>query len=188
MTEPQPWTWDRVLTETTPPQVDVRICLRGDLVAAKEAAERDLLQLRAKYPDPTIFEGGELHDAAQRIQDLEADCDHAAVTFRFRGLGRRAHSDLVAEHPPTQEQQADATDAGIRYLWNLDTFPAALVAASCFEPAGITPAAASRIAEEWSDGQWQLLWRACITANEGTADPGPKSVIASAVLRASEPS
>jgi hypothetical protein len=184
----QAWTWDRVLAETVPPETTVPICLRGDLVAAKEEAERQLVVLRQRNPDPTVGEGGEILAAAERVQHLEEECAAAAVTFRFRGIGRRAHSDLEAQHPPTPEQQAEGEEQGIRYRWNPTSFPAALVAASCVEPPGITLDAARRISEDWTDGQWMTLWRACITANEGVADPGPKSVIASAVLRGSEQS
>lgn len=179
----EPWTWDRVLAETTPPEAAAQVCLRGDLVAAKEAAEQALLDLRRAHPDPTIEEAGVIHDAAMEVQRREAECAAAAVTFRFRGIGRKPHSDLVAKYPPTADQQAEASDQGVRYAWNPETFPPALVAASCIEPAGITLQAAQRIAEQWTDGQWAMLWRACVAANEGTADPGPKSAIASAVLR-----
>lgn len=181
------WTWEQILEQTTPPEESARICLRGDLVAAKEAAEADMVAARAKYPDPTVGEGAEIYEAAQRVRDLEAQCDDAAITFRFRAIGRQRKADLVAAHPPTDEQQQEARDNDIRYLWNPKTFPPALVAASCYEPDGLTLTTAKKIFDEWGDGPWMQLWRACLAANEGVADPGPKSVIASAVLRDSAP-
>jgi hypothetical protein len=145
----------------------------------------ELLRLRDTDISPSVGDPMAVQQAemAQRIRELEAACLDASVLFRFRGLGRKQRSDLEAAHPPTPDQKAEAEEDGRTALVNGDTFPPTLVAASCFEPAGISLQAAQKAYETWTEGQWAPLWRACIAANQGAADPGPKSQIASDVLR-----
>jgi hypothetical protein len=107
------------------------------------------------------------------------------VTFRFRGIGRRAFRALEDAHPPTEQQQAKAGESDIALGWNPDTFPPALVHASLVEPTGATLAQIQTAYDTWTVGHWALLWRACLIANNGVADPGPKSVLASVVLAGS---
>lgn len=178
------WSWgDKV----APPEETVSICVRGDLVADKEWAEKRLVASRSRNPAPDIGDPEAVEQArlAEEVQRLEEECAAASVTFRFRGLSRRAHSDLVAAHPPTDEQQRELAELGLAATANSETFPPALVAASCIEPPGVTLAAATEAFEQWPGGTWSVLWRACLAANQGAADPGPKSAIASAVLRGS---
>lgn len=180
------WSWG---DEVHPPEQSVRICVRGDLVADKEQAERDLIASRSRNPAPDIGDPEAVRqtELAEKVRRLEDECDAASVTFRFRGLPRRAHSDLQAAHPPTDEQQREMAELGLAASANSETFPPALVAASCIEPPGVTLEAATAAFETWGGGMWSLLWRTCLAANQGTADPGPKSAIASAVLRGSAP-
>lgn len=180
------WSWG---DDVAPPEETVRICVRGDLVADKEWAEKQLVASRTRNPAPDIGDEAAVEQTrlAQEVQRLEEACEAASVTFRFRGLSRREHSDLVAAHPPTEEQQQELAEVGLAATANSETFPPALVAASCIEPPGVTLEAATKAFQEWPGGAWSVLWRACLTANQGAADPGPKSAIASAVLRASAP-
>lgn len=180
------WSWG---DDVAPPEQAVRICVRGDLVADKEWAETQLVASRAKNPAPDIGDPEAVEQArlAEEVQRLEVECEAASVTFRFRGLSRRAHSDLMAAHPPTEEQQRELAELGLAASANSETFPPALLAASCIEPPGVTLEAATDAFEQWPGGTWSVVWRACLAANQGAADPGPKSAIASAVLRGSAP-
>lgn len=120
---------------------------------------------------------------AKRIKALEAKA--AAVTFAFEGVGRARHALILAENPPTKEQKK-AAPAGMVPRYNLETFPPALLAASCVEPADLAGAvdAWTEIYDEWSDGQTSALWNACLAANAGVND-APKSGAASAALASS---
>lgn len=178
------WGWSDPVAA---PETTVRICLRGDLVADKEQAEQALIANRQRNPAPDIGDADAVFQAehAERVQRLEDECEAASVTFRFRALSRRDHSDLLAAHPPTDAQRAELAEVGMTALADSETFPPALVAASCIEPPGVTLEDATRAFEGWAAGPWERLWRACTAANQGAADPGPKSAIASAVLRGS---
>ena len=177
------WTWERIETESTPPEVSVSICLRGDLVAEHDRLETELRRVRDE--DDAENRVPLAPQIASKIRDLEDQIRDAEVEFRFRGVGRKTLTDLTAAHPATAEQQEQVGGDGLRMEWNPDTYPPALVAASCVQPAGVTVERAAHAYETWSHGQWSKLWRACISANMGSADPGPKSVLASLVLQGS---
>ena len=176
------WTWERIEAEATPPEVSVSICVRGDLVAEHDRLDGELRRVRDE--DDSENRLPRAPQVAQKIRDLEDQIRDAEVEFTFRGVGRRVLTDLETAHPATAEQQ-DAQEDGSKLSWNPQTYPPALVAASCVTPAGITPARAEHAFETWSAGQWSKLWRACLAANFGSADPGPKSVLASVILAGS---
>lgn len=119
---------------------------------------------------------------AEQIQLLEDELAASEVTFTFRALGRRAYAKLLAEHPPTDEQKADAEENNLRVSYNNDTFPPALLAAACITPEHTTVEDMTDVWENWSEGQVAPLWAACLTANMAGADVGPKSLIASEIL------
>lgn len=179
-------TWDKVAGEHRHVEHSVRIPMRADLpdqiaqleAAAKRAAEVDKWENRL----PVALQ------LAERIQELEQELADSEVLFTFRALGRGEGRALVAEHPPTEEQQEQAALEGRRLAWNPDTYPPALIAASCIAPAGITLEHATEVWQEWSEGQVAQLWQACLAVNAGSVDVGPKSEIASAILTGSKPS
>lgn len=61
------------------------------------------------------------------------------VTFLFRSIGARDWESLVSKNPPTSSQRADGQP------FNTDTFPPALLASVCVDPA---------ISEE----DWKEIW------------------------------
>lgn len=125
---------------------------------------------------------GEQPTLARRVRALEDTAADSAVTFVFEGLGRSRYDLLVAEHPATDEQAA-AVPEGQTLRWNPETFPPALLAASCVEPADIAGDVEewAEIHRDWSAGQNARLWGACLAANAGVNE-APKSQAASDVL------
>lgn len=70
-----------------------------------------------------------------RLDDLRERMRDSIVTLRFVGIGRTAFEELVAQHPPTAKQKARAKeDNHPQPEWDEDTFPVAVVGASCKEP------------------------------------------------------
>lgn len=62
----------------------------------------------------------------------EVAVKEATERFSFRSLGRKPYDELVFAHPPTEEQRARAKKQGADEPdFNPDTFPPALLAASC---------------------------------------------------------
>ena len=164
-------------------QRTVRIPMRADLVdeisvlEQQARRERDLDERENRDPVAPRL--------AERIRELDDELAASEVAFTFRGIGRRAYQGLIAAHPPTDEQQATARDGGLVLSYNPDTFPPALLAAACISPQGATLADMTDIWETWSEGQASQLWTAVLTANMGSADVGPKSLIASEILAGS---
>ncbi|MEU9774572.1 MULTISPECIES: hypothetical protein [unclassified Streptomyces] len=82
----------------------------------------------------------------------EADCE----VLTFRALPGDSFSDLVKEHPPTEEQADSGSD------WNEDTFPAALIAASSVD--GMTEDDAAVLLSEWGMADRVELFQAALAA------------------------
>lgn len=181
------WTRDEVDAQERPAEVSVRVCLRGDLVAEVERLEGQLRHEREV--DNRQNRAPVAPQIAQQILAVQERARASEVEFRFRALGRRAYSDLVAAHGPSDEQRAEAAEHGISLEWDPEAFPPALAAASCSAPADMAgqPDWWRVKFDAWSVGQWTRVWRAVIAVNAGVAEVGPKSVIASAVLAACEP-
>lgn len=160
----------------------VSIFLDSDLGLRIEALEEELLE--AQRQDAVANRVPVAPGIAEEILRLK---DRARpVEFRFRSLGRRAYSDLLRAHPPTDAQKADAP-AGQVLLWDADTFPPALMAACCVQPADTTAEWWRNVYDDWGLGQVERLWKACLTANAGVAEV-PKGRVAYAMIHGSAPS
>lgn len=168
-----------------PSEVPVRICLDTRGVRALEDLEAQLAE--AEAADATSNRTPEAPGIAERIVSARQELLDAEVEFVFRGIGRRAFTDLVRAHPATEEQQALVAGGGQRLEWNPDTFPPALLAAACVSPADTTKDWWVAKYDQWAPGQLQRLWNACLSAQNGVMDV-PKARRAYAVMRASEPS
>jgi hypothetical protein len=125
-----------------------------DPVAAKAVsvaeAARDAAKSMATLLDNNEL-NGELLDAEEGLREAQESATEAAVTFRFRAIGRVELDHLMGEHPPTKEQTTTARREGKGApMWDGDTFPPALIAACCVEPAIDDKQAA----EMWTSPQW----------------------------------
>jgi len=93
--------------------------------------------------------------------NVSVDEDGSPVAFKLRALKRPEYRALLDSHPPVK----DGAD------WNADTFPPALIAASCVDPA-MTPEQALQAWEEWEAGEMGRLFITCWQLNEQTAGVG----------------
>lgn len=161
----------------------VPITLRGDLMdevsqleeQMRREAEADEWENRTPLAPAT----------ARRIRALEEEARESEVLFKFEGLGAGELARLQAAHPATAEVKKRLglePDAELEY--NPETFPAALMAASCIEPAELKDNVDEwqEIHEGWSNGQVTRLWATCMAANAMVAET-PKSERASEILR-----
>lgn len=87
------------------PERSVPVCLRGDLVADHEAAERDLEQAK-RNPGNSLAGTGE-GALVDRIEALQADMQEHTYPFRLRALPRHEFRTLVLAHPPRREGDGD---------------------------------------------------------------------------------
>lgn len=156
-----------------------KVTLRGDLLDEVERLEEDLRRESAKDEwENRVPLGPQI---AQRIRVLEDEARESEVTFSFEGMGRGAYAKLISLHKATAEQESEL---GQELMWNPETFPPALMAASCVEPAELRGNSEefNEINETWSVGQVSRIWACCLNANSLVAD-SPKSDLASAALQ-----
>lgn len=79
------------------PERTVEICLRGDLVAEHQSAERELE--RAEKAPANSLAGNGTGEIAERIRALEAEMQGSLVEFRLRALPAPKFRAFKAEHP-----------------------------------------------------------------------------------------
>ncbi|GAA1111294.1 hypothetical protein [Streptomyces javensis] len=82
----------------------------------------------------------------------QADCE----VLTFRALPGDTFTQLVREHPPTEEQAESGSD------WNEDTFPAALISAASVD--GMTEEEAAELLAGWGMADRVELFQAALAA------------------------
>lgn len=90
------------------------------------------------------------------------------ASFTFRSIGRYRYDELVGlpKHQPSKEQK---TKDGLNF--NPDTFPPALVAASCIEPEMSLEEAEAIFADpDWNGAELQRLFFGALEVNNETGD------------------
>lgn len=164
---------DALIATAQPRTRKVRICARGDLIAAHEEASMALAEAANasdSLADPATTE------AAAKVQAIEEEQEAATVVFTVASVSRQIWADLLATHGPSREQRRAGHDH------DPATFPVAAVAASVVDPE-MTEAQAKQLAEALPAGEWNKLWVAALDLNV-TETPHPKLAAATELLRA----
>ncbi|MGW7572380.1 hypothetical protein [Streptomyces sp. NPDC054765] len=142
------------LRRRTRPTNKLRVCDDNELRERVEAAEQTAQHARflaEATPDDEL--------ATQRASDAEsvaatvrAELDDASDFLTFLALPRPVLEELIAEHPPTEKQEAEGA------VFNPDTFPAALISAASFD--GMSREEAAELLTTWSAPDANFLWEA----------------------------
>ncbi|MBQ1064470.1 hypothetical protein [Micromonospora sp. C41] len=131
-----------------PPTKPVTVYLGVDvgLIDEYEALQERLDKVVEEGGPGDSLEGSPERDRlTERMQEIRAQLDECALTFRLRALDGDEWQRLVDEHPPrrkTGTEEADPRDA--QAVWNTSTFPRALLRAATVEP-------------QLDDEDWRLL-------------------------------
>lgn len=124
MTTPaRPHPLDRLAKATARHAVEYVVPLDDDTARAYQAAEALVGLLEsADKKSPKLT-------AARKDLDKAREVMEAAGVIRFRivSLGRKGWEQLILDHPPTDEQAAEAAKEGGTMGWNPDTFPVAAI-------------------------------------------------------------
>lgn len=149
-----------MLAEAKLPERTVPICLRGDLVADHEQAERELEQAEQKAVDSLAGSGA--GQIAQRIEALEEQMREHTYDFRLRALPRAGWRALVDRHPPRRDEQNAIVDTD-RIGVNAETFYPAIVRACLVDPVldeaqwqTLVDSLTDRQFEDLADAAWAL--------------------------------
>lgn len=148
-----------LLAGASPREVTVTVCLAGDAGAELEALEEELGAL-GEWQPASLGEKNPAFELQERVEAARRRVRETAVEFRFRALGHRAYSNLLAAHP-APEGAKEPYDAG--------TFLPAVLAACCAEPS-LTPAQVDRLLDVVNDGTARVLFATALAVNE---EPSP---------------
>jgi hypothetical protein len=91
-------------------------------------------------------------DARNEFQAAQAEYDACTVTLTFQALERGQLKDLIAAHPPTEEDEEQGSE------FHFDTFAPALIAAASTD--GMPAEYAEHAVKAWSLADSQALWNA----------------------------
>lgn len=153
---PRPATFDH-LKKKQPMERTVSVVLSDDAATAWQDASAAVERARLTGKPTDDLEAA----AAEARAALEAE----TVTLRFRSIGRKAYDALLRQHPPTEEQKAEATKEGTpEPPYDIDSFAPALVAASCIEPM-MTPEQVRELWDEWNTAEILPCWMAALEVN-----------------------
>lgn len=156
MPDTRPATFDH-LQKKRPLEAVCHVYLTDDTVAAHRDAVAELDQARSTGVDVEAAE----ENVAKARAALEAD----TVTLRFRSIGRKNYDRLVADHPPTDKQvEEHQAQFGQPAPYNADTFPPALIAASCIEPK-LTLTEVEQLFDEWNAAELTELFATAVAVN-----------------------
>lgn len=149
-------TYDHLRGKKQPYRQTISVVLDQELAAEYEDAKRarDVIEIRAKARPDDVDVAAEFLATEQRLAEItDRLLDTEAIAdFTFRGIGRHAFEKLVLAHPATADQRAKAKAGGVTdtLQWNIDTFPAAVIAACCVEPA----LTFEQALDLWNDDNW----------------------------------
>ncbi|MFI1735214.1 hypothetical protein ACH40E_39550 [Streptomyces acidicola] len=160
---------ERLRRRSLPERV-LQICddaaLRAEYDESKRAADRARVLAESDAGNGVFAERAT--EAARRYAASAAALREASVYLTFRALPRPVLEELLHAHPPTDEQAADGA------AFNPDTFPAALISASCTDC--MSEAEARELLDAWSapdaNALWEAAWEVQQEARADRADLG----------------
>lgn len=166
--------------EYSPKRTSVDVLFDGGLAARLAEIEERLAEWEDAKPAQLKTLGDkaspELEALRQEAEQLRAEARGKVRTLIFESVGRKRWRDLVAEHPPTEEQRKRfPLLAMISEPVNMETFPAPALAMSCVEP-GLSLEEAEWIMEKLPVEDSNRVLDACMDANASRVSL-PKALI-----------
>jgi hypothetical protein len=169
---------DDLIARAKPREVTIPICLAGDLNAQHEDLSRQLVAARGsgeQWIPNSLSERNPQLEIAEQITALEREMSEQTHVFRCRALPPAKFRELQRAHPPRE-------DAPITERFNLDSFPAALIAASCVDPSFPSAEKVSELFDRLGQGAFDAVFGAAWEACNGQPTV-PKSALASVTIR-----
>lgn len=179
--EPQtdPWSLDDFLADYRPLERIVPITTRGDLVGRLMDLEADLEAARDESGSGGLGDANNVIKIAEEIAKLREEVRASSRNFRLVSVGDRVWSDIIAKHPPDDEEKSQGLP------WHVESFYRDALAASIAEPQ-MSPEQADKLLDVISAGQVRKLVGAMFEVNGG-GDDLPKSEASFVLQNASKP-
>ena len=148
----------KAVTKKTVIQTDGEIATRIDELRQLHTAARDSDRI-----------SNESTKQAPRIQEqidkITEESEATLVEFVFKSIGRHNYDELVELHPPSPDEKKEGAD------FNSDTFPPALVSASCVDPEIPIEAAEEMFTSpKWNGAELRKLFFAALDSNTETGE------------------
>ncbi|WP_172387352.1 hypothetical protein [Streptomyces sp. MNP-20] len=140
-----------------------------EVAKARTAARAESIEQGVAEADrePWIVGQPAVVAAQLRLDAAEQALEDVTVVLTFRALPRPAWEQLLRDHPPTEAQ----ADQGMEY--NIETYPAALIAACHIERddtgaevAGMTEQDAQELLDAWPDSEAKALFTSALVVNQ----------------------
>ncbi|WP_326642863.1 hypothetical protein OG884_05750 [Streptosporangium sp. NBC_01755] len=163
---------DDILGQMKLPERIYNLCVRADLRAEWEQAEKALAVAEAESRDSLAGLSAAGKSLAKQLRDLEAEMEKYVAPLRLRALTHRGLSDLQAAHPPREDKDEST--------FNVDTFGVGLLSACAVDPV-MSEEKAGQLIDGLTHGQWDDLFNTLWSLNRSSVDV-PKSRRASATL------
>lgn len=159
-----------LLAKARPRERTVKVLLDGQLAGEIERLEAELREVSEDWQPSDLTEQHPGRKVSEQIAKLREKVKASEVPFLLRNIGDKAYSDLVAAHPSTDPNEA----------FDSVTFPRALIAASCVDPA-MAPEDVAALFEVITQGQIKDLFDAAWDVHNSSGLV-PFSLAASALL------
>jgi hypothetical protein len=161
-----------ILAQATPRERTVMVCIRGDLAGEAERLQDELARVSTDWEPSDLTEVHPGRELAVKLKEVREQVKSAEVAFKLRYIGDKAYSDLMAAHPAEDDSQA----------FDSETFPRALIAASCVDPV-MTEEQVVQLFEKINEGEIKKLFDAAWDVHN-SSEMVPFSLLASALTAA----
>lgn len=170
-----------MLAQAKPAERTIRLCLRGDLVAAYEELDRRRAEV-VNQVDRSSLAGSPAVAIARQMQAVQEQMKDFSYPFRVRALTRKAYQALVAAHPPRRDEKGEILEADREMGINQNTFWDPLIRACVVDPVMDDQEWTRLLDELLSDRQYEQLGIAALAVCRGNVDI-PFSSAASDLLK-----
>lgn len=159
-----------ILKRATPRERTVMVCIRGDLAGEADRLQDELARVSSDWEPQDLTDVHPGRELAEKLRDIREQIKDAEEAFKVRYIGDKAYSDLMAAHPAKDDGQA----------FDSETFPRALIAASCVDPV-MTDEQVTQLFEVINEGEIKKLFDAAWDVHN-SSELVPFSLLASALL------
>lgn len=172
---------DEVIAGAKLPERTIPLCLRGDLQAEWEDLQRKLTVEQENTADESLAGNPKVRELADRMEAIGQEMAAHEVVFRFKGLGAKTYSDLIAANMAPEDKREESHEG---LDWS--TYPTALIAACAIDPV-MTVEQAEKLSEAVTNRQWDDMFQTALACNRSQVSI-PFSLSASAIRAATAPS
>lgn len=116
------------------PEASHPVCLRADLTAQFEAAERELELIRKQPRQSDSLAGSPAGPLIRRIEEIQQEMTAATYPFRLRALPKSKWRLLVAAYPPRKDDNGEPVPEDAQIGVDREKFLDALIKVSVIDP------------------------------------------------------